>query len=277
MDIAITDKEFNLFREIIYNETGINLKEHKKPLLVSRLTRRLMELGINSFSEYYRMVVTDKGELVRLLDRVSTNLTEFFREARHFDFLRGGFLDELKERAKSTGQKKIRIWSAACSTGEEPYSIAISLLEGLGRDSSWDIKILASDICTEALEAAECAVYTEERLQKVPRCLWSTYFLRGRYGCTGKYRVKGFVREMLVFRRFNLKERTWPIRGGFDAIFIRNVLIYFDRPTQDEIVGKLLRYLNNGGYLFLGHSETMLGKRDGLRMIVPSVYRRSSE
>ncbi len=274
MDITIQDGEFRLFRDLIYNEVGINLTEKKKTLLVSRLAKRLMELNLESFSDYFAIVSKDRQELLFLVNRISTNLTTFFRERVHFEFLQNAFLKDMREKARRTGERKITVWSAACSTGEEPYSIAISLMEGIQRDSCWNIKIVASDINTNVLEATETAVYDEGSLEKVPKHLWKKYFLRGTDKYGGKYRVKDFVKGMVLTRRFNLMNKEWPIRGGFDAVFCRNVLIYFDRKTQEETVSKLCRYLSVGGYLFLGHSEAGLGRMNSLKAVMPSIYRR---
>ncbi len=272
--ISITDREFKLFRNLIYDEVGINLTEAKKPLLVSRLTRRFLELNIRSFSEYYGIVSIDRAELVRLLDSISTNKTEFFRESGHFDFLAGRFLRDMQSKAHREGIKKIRIWSSACSTGEEPYSIVISLMEGLSMDRYWDIKVLASDICTKVLETAQKGVYDNQSIKKVPSHLWNRYFLKGVDDNTGKYKIKGFVREKVIFRRLNLKDREWPIRCAFDAIFCRNVLIYFDRYTRIDTIRKLARYLSPGGYLFLGHAESVPEGLEGFVKVAHSIYQK---
>lgn len=277
MNVAINDKEFRLFRDLIYDEVGINLTENKKSLLISRLTKRLIALNINSFSDYFEIVSKDSQELLFLLNTISTNMTEFFRESVHFEFLQNGFLKAMRDKAIRTGERKITVWSAASSTGEEAYSIAISILEGLGEDSFWDIKIVASDINTDVLKATETAIYNEESLKKIPKHLWSKYFLKGVDDNGGRYRVKDFIRSMVLTRRFNLMDREWPIRGGFDAVFCRNVLIYFDKKTQEETVKKLCRYLQKGGYFFLGHSETSVGKVDGFKTIIPSIYQKMKD
>lgn len=278
MDIGITDREFSLLSDLISNEAGINLPEHKKPMLVSRLRKRLHTLKIESFSDYYSMVSMNRTELLSLLDSISTNITEFFREQAHFDFLQGGFLEKLVAKAKYRNERRIRIWSVACSTGEEPYSIAITLLEGLTLmgclNLGWDIKILASDINTSVLKVAESGKYTGDSLRKVSQHLWSKYFLKGIGRHSGEFRVKDFVKEMVLFRRINLKENVWPVREGFDAVFCRNVLIYFDKQTQEQTVAKLVRYVNDGAYLFLGHSESLAGMSSGLKMAAPSIYQK---
>ncbi len=268
---TMSEVEFRLLSNIIHDVAGINLTPNKKPLLVSRLARRLRELGVN-FSEYYRIILEDKEEFIRLIDRVSTNKTEFLREPTHFEFLGTRFVGEMRKKIAEAGKRSIRIWSAACSTGEEPYSIALTLLEALGGDTSWMIRILASDICTEALKTAESAIYDEEGIARLPAQLWGKYLLKGVGEYKGKYRFKEFVRRMVEFRRINLKDGKLPVREEFDAIFLRNVLIYFDRPTQDEVVEKLSRHIRDGGYLFLGHSESLQTRPGGFKMIIPSVY-----
>ena len=271
MTPSLSDKEFRLLSNIIHDATGINLTYNKKALLVSRLAKRLRELGVN-FSEYYRIVREDKEEFIRLIDRVSTNKTEFFREFEHFKFLASSFVDEMRKKARRCGERKIKIWSAACSTGEEPYSIALTLLEALRGEAGWNIRILASDICTEALKIAQRAIYDEDGIKKLPAHLWCKYLLKGIGEHKGRYRFKEFVRRMVEFHRINLKEGRLPVREEFDAIFLRNVLIYFDRPTQDEIVEKLSRHICRGGYLFLGHSESLQARPSGFKMVIPSVY-----
>ncbi len=272
MGSLISNQEFTLFRDMIYHEAGINLTEQKKPLLVTRLRKRFDELHIDSFTEYYRVISRDETEMVRLLDCVSTNLTEFFRERAHFDFLKGRFLDEKK--AKAVTNRKIRVWCAAASTGEEPYSIAMTLMEGLKGCGTWDVKILASDINTTVLKTAEKAVYVSERLKKVPKPLWKAYFLKGRGENSDNYRMKEHIKNLLIFRRFNLKKKEWPIGGGFDVIFCRNVLIYFDAVTRTDVIERLSRYLNPGGYIIVGHSETLTEKGRQFKVILPSVYQK---
>lgn len=270
----MTDEEFHIFQKLIYDETGISLADGKKDLLISRLARRFIELNVNSFSDYYDVVRNDQAEFMELVDRVSTHMTEFFREQPHFDFFEERFIKEMERRALKSGRRKITAWSVACSTGEEPYSIAMSMLETLAVPVNWEIKILASDISNGVLEQARGGLYTEERMADIPKYLWNKYFLKGTGENAGNYKVKDFLRNLMIFRRFNLLDSKWPIRGGFDAIFCRNVLIYFDKEMQADVVKKLCHYLRDGGYLFLGHSETFVGGATGYKAVIPSVFKK---
>lgn len=270
---TITDHEFDLIRRLVYDESGINLTDNKKQLVIGRLGKRLRKLGLRTFKEYYAYVKDAGGEqeVTTLLDCISTNKTDFFREPGHFDFLRRelipGFLN-------SGNGKKLRIWSAACSTGEEPYSIAITLHESIPEIESYDVKMLASDISTKVLDAADRGVYEAERLKPIPYDVMQRHFLMGSGNNNGRFKVKRHLRDMIVYRRINLMDANYPIRTRFDVIFFRNAMIYFDKPTQVDVISKLSRYLKDGGYLFLGHSETLQGTDCGLRYVRPNVYRK---
>ena len=274
MAIKMTDDEFHIFQKLIYDETGISLADGKKDLLISRLARRFIDLNVDSFADYYQVVTTDHNEFMELVDRVSTHMTEFFREQPHFDFFEGRFIKEMERRSLQTGRRKITAWSVACSTGEEPYSIAMSILENLAVPVNWEIKILASDISNGVLEQAKNGLYTDDRMKDIPKYLWNKYFLKGTGVNAGNFKVKNFLRDIMIFRRFNLLDSQWPIRGGFDAIFCRNVLIYFDKEMQADVVRKLCGYLREGGYLFLGHSETFVDGATGYQAVIPSVFKK---
>ncbi len=270
----MTDEEFTTFQKLIYDETGISLANGKKDLLISRLARRFIDLNVSSFADYYKVVKSDHKEFMELVDRVSTHMTEFFREQPHFDFFEGSFVKEMEKNSLKTGRRKITVWSVACSSGEEPYSIAMSILETLAIPVNWEIKILASDISNGVLAQARNGLYTSERMKDIPKYLWNKYFLKGTGENAGNFKVKDFMRDIMIFRRFNLLDSQWPIRGGFDAIFCRNVLIYFDKEMQADVVRKLCRYLRDGGYLFLGHSETFVGGATGYPAVIPSVFKK---
>ncbi len=264
-EAAISREEFERFRELIHRETGIWLADHKRQLLHSRLSRRLNELGVGCLSEYYDLLEhhDPAGDELRLaINRITTNKTEFFRERAQFDVLRD---QVLAGRRKS----RLRIWSAACSTGEEPYSLAITLAETIGMG---DWKILASDIDTDVLTAAAQAIYEEDRLTCVPMPLLRKYFLRGKGEFQGKAKVKADLRNRVEFRRINLAGWDWPKDTAFDAIFCRNVLIYFDARTQQHVTERLLERLDGSGFLFLGHSESLPWTVNAAR-VAHSVYR----
>ncbi len=272
MTPTLTDKEFSQFQTLIYDQVGITLDFPKKTLLVSRLGKRLRELKLGSFQEYFDCVSAKGGEeeLIRLLDLVSTNKTDFFREPLHFDFLR----DEILPQARST--KTIRIWSSASSTGEEPYTIGMTLYDALADFHQWDIKILASDISTRVLAKAAEGIYEEDRVSQLPKEILRRHFLRGKGPHQGKLKVRRDIAELVKFRRINLMDSCFPIRTPLDVIFCRNVMIYFDRPTQANLMKKFFHYLRPGGYLFIGHSESLQWIDHQFSYIRPTIYQKAS-
>lgn len=270
MDYSITTDEFQQFRTLIYDESGISLSDQKKSLLASRLSKRLRDLGLATFSEYYAHVREDhtRQEFTQLLDLISTNKTDFFREPKHFDFLRERILPELES------EKRIRIWSSACSTGEEPYTIAMTLFESVQHPSQWEFKILASDLSTRVLAKAASGVYDEDRFRDVPPDVLQRHFLRGRGEQTGVFKVKPHLASAITFRRLNLMDDRFPIKNPLDLIFCRNVMIYFDRPTQQTLVNKFHHYLKPGGYLFIGHSESLQWVDHPFKSLAPTIYQK---
>jgi chemotaxis protein methyltransferase CheR len=274
----LSDTLFRKFSELIYETAGINIHEGKKPLLQARLSKRLRATGIKSFEEYYRYVTSPQNfaEFINFIDAISTNLTYFFREEQHFIFLEEIALPEILQRKEKEHDRRIRMWSAACSTGEEPYSIAMCVLEYLSKKPvkpSWDFKILATDISTRVLRLAISGVYSEERVQKVPQVLCQKYFEKISQNDEHVYKVKKALKDVVVFRRLNLKE-PYPFKGSFDVIFCRNVMIYFDKPTQQDIIIRMSHHLSPGGYLFVGHSESLAGLKHDLIYVRPAVYRK---
>jgi chemotaxis protein methyltransferase CheR len=271
MTAMLTDKEFELFQHLIYQQVGIKLDEPKKTLLVSRLGKRLRDLHLSSYQAYYDCVSGEGGEeeLIKLLDLVSTNKTEFYREPVHFDFLRDQVLPEVQS------SKILRIWSSASSSGEEPYTIAMTLADAITDINRWDIKILASDISTRVLAKASSGIYEEERVSQLPHDLVKRHFLRGKGPQAGKLQVRPQVARLVAFRRINLMDPTFPIRSQLDVIFCRNVMIYFDRPTQAKLMEKFFRYLRPGGYLFIGHSESLQWIDHQFTYLRPTIYQKS--
>jgi chemotaxis protein methyltransferase CheR len=264
-EFHLTEKEFQLFRRLIHAEAGISLGDHKRELLRSRLSRRLRAHGCHSFQEYHdRLMAGELGadEQVRMLNAITTNKTDFYREKPHFDFLAAEVVPGLKAAAAKMGERRIRIWSAGCSTGEEAYTIAITLRESLGTLRTWDVRILASDIDTDVLEQATGGIYPAERAEEIPTCILHSSFRRGTGTQAGQIQIADELRRLVTFRRINLLEEPWPIRTVFDCIFCRNVMIYFDKPTQGRLVERFAGYLKEGGYLFLGHSESLYGISD---------------
>ncbi len=271
MAYTITEKEFERFRALVYKESGISLGPHKQSFLVSRLAKRLHALDLRSFQQYYELVTSDPSgaEFARMLDLISTNKTEFFREPAHFEFLRDCILPELKE------TKQIRVWSSACATGEEPYSIAITLFESVTDPTDWSFRILASDLSTRVLEKAANGMYEEDRIRHLPTAVARRHFLRGKGARAGLVRVKPHLAAVVKFRRINLMNERFPIKSPLDVIFCRNAMIYFDRPTQEAVVKKFCHYLKPRGYLFIGHSETLQWVTNSFEPVAPTIYRKA--
>jgi chemotaxis protein methyltransferase CheR len=271
MDFEISTEEFKRFQTLIYDESGISLNDQKQGLVASRLSKRLRELKLSSLSEYHAHVTKDPSqeEFTRMLDLISTNKTDFFREPKHFDFLREEILPQLES------EKRIRIWSSACSTGEEPYTIAMTLHDGVSDATLWNCKILASDLSTRVLAKAAAGVYDADRVHDVPPETVRRHFLRGRGASDGMIKVKPHLSAMIQFRRLNLMDEQFPIKNPLDLIFCRNVMIYFDRPTQERLVNKCYRYLKPGGYLFIGHSESLQWVTHPFTVVAPTIYRKN--
>lgn len=273
--LNLSDEEFQAFSDLVYQKAGINLHHGKKELVRARLASRIREGAFKGFGDYYQFVVQGGSdeELVNLLDAISTNLTMFFREPKHFDFMADSFFPEVVEKNKKLGQKRLRVWSAGCSTGEEPYSIAVTILEKCPFFREGDVKILATDLSSRALTTAAAGIYDQERLSEVPQEVLRRHFQRGKGNWSGSYRVKKRVRRMVHFRRLNLIE-PFPFSRPFDLIFCRNVMIYFDKSVQAVVVGKFHRALEPGGYLFIGHSESLTGLDHLFKYVQPTVYRK---
>ena len=276
LSTELSDRDFRRFSALVYEKCGINLHEGKKELVRARLAKRLRETGFRNFNAYYRFVTQqDSGdELVKMLDAISTNLTSFFREEKHFDFLKQVVFPTYVADKSRAGFHRPRFWSAGCSTGEEPYSLAIWLLEYFGKSPRLDVKILATDISTKVLAQARRGVYPAVRLEKVPPTVVRKYFQRGYGGQEGYFRVKPSLRKMIEFKRFNLMEPL-PFKEAFNLIVCRNVMIYFDKRTQQALTDKFYDALLDGGYLFIGHSETLTGIHHRFRYIRPSVYQKA--
>lgn len=260
----ISNAQFERISTMVHSLCGIKLHAGKKELVRARLAKRLRALGMNSFDEYLEHVQNDRAdELVAMLDALSTNLTRFFREPEHFAYLTAQVLPALPSH-------RLRIWSAGCSTGEEPYSIAIQLAEVISDLAHWDVAILATDLSVQALQRAKAGAYEAERLQQVPATLRTRYFAPCTHSDTWE-QVKPPIRGMISFARLNLMDR-WPMRGPFDVIFCRNVMIYFDKPTQARLIERFWQLLRPGGTLFIGHSESLSGIKHQFSYVQPTVY-----
>jgi len=266
---TLTAQEFTKIRTLVYQTCGIDLKHGKEELVKARLSKELRKQNITSFDRYFEQVVADRtGEsLINLINALSTNFTHFFRERKHFDYLSHHVAPRWQRRSR------IDIWCAAAATGEEPYTLGITLLEALGPKAP--LHILASDISTKALSVADAGIYGEAKLADIPAQLKSKYFARGTWKSETAYRAKPELRQLLEFRRINLIE-PFSHQRQFQAIFCRNVMIYFDKPTQEKVVQRLSEWLEPGGYLFVGHAESLNGARHSLEFVIPAVYRKPS-
>ncbi|HNY27721.1 MAG TPA: protein-glutamate O-methyltransferase [Candidatus Sumerlaeota bacterium] len=275
-NIELSDRLYYRFCQLVYENAGISLGDSKRELVRSRLLKRIRTLHLNSFEEYYQVIseADPQGqELTLMLDAISTNKTDFFRENQHFQFLSETVFPALIDQAKRTGSYRLRIWSAGCSSGEEPYTLALVLREALaGSPNNWDAKILASDISTGVLQHAAEGLYEEARVHPVPAKLRHEGFAKETTPKGIYYRVKPAIRQMVTFRRLNLMDPKFPFSGKFDVIFCRNVMIYFDRKTQEELVNKFYKYLHPGGYLLIGHSESLNSINTPFRFVKPTIY-----
>ena len=273
----LTDSDFNLFRRLIYEQSGISLNPSKRELLRTRLRARLEREKFSSYREYYNFVVDDKTgkALVPLLDDISTNLTSFYRENNHFDYL-SQILPEWLKKKKKEGDNVFRIWSAGCSTGEEPYTIAFTVLPHVSdKSAGMSLKILATDLSTDVLKKASEGVYRLDRMDDIPADVKRNYFI-GEQDARNRSmaRVHPMVKELITFRRFNLMSEKFPFTNKFDYIFCRNVMIYFDKPTQETLVAKYYSVLKPGGCLFVGHSESLTTIKHSFDYLMPTVYRK---
>ena len=277
MQYVLSDKEFELFRGLIYKTSGISLALSKKELVKARLSKRLTKTGIGTFEQYYKFVTKhDKNgeELVHLLDSISTNKTDFFREAKHFDFLNTKLLPDLIQKKEKVKNKTIRVWCAASSSGEEPYTLAITILNHINPNDGWNIKILATDISTKILQRAIRGIYTIDSLKGISPAIVSAHFKRVVIDKSNCFQAKDHLKKIITFRRFNLMTPNFPFRNPFDFIFCRNVMIYFDTETQHKLILKFYNCLPKDGYLFIGHSETLARKTHGFKYTQPAVYQK---
>lgn len=274
----LSEKDFRSISKMVYEHCGINLHVGKKELIRARLAKRLRIGNFKSFSEYMKHVHDDKTgkEFSILIDSLSTNLTSFFRERQHFEFLQSRFIPSLLEQKANKRNFRIRAWSAGCSSGEEPYSIAITLLDAIEGKGRWDIKILGTDISTSMLEVAKMGVYDKQRVNPVTPLQRQKYLLHNQKDRQSVFEVSKTLRDIIIFKYLNLMEE-WPINpaGGVDFIFCRNVMIYFDKPTQEHLVNRFWNRLALGGMLFTGHSESLTGIEHKFKYIQPTIYTKS--
>ncbi|MGD0417609.1 MAG: protein-glutamate O-methyltransferase CheR [Terriglobales bacterium] len=277
-DESISNADFGRLRSLIYEQSGINLNAEKKTMLELRIKRRLRSLDLNSFAQYCEYLFGPHGqkeEIVHLLDVVSTNKTDFFREPEHFEFLVQKAIPELMARNQSG--RPLLVWSAGCSTGEEPYTLAMVLNECALAQPGFRFRVLATDISTTVLAKAGRGVFSVEVVGPVPADLRRKYFMRSRDRDSNLLRVVPELRQLVEFRRLNFMDADFGLSQKVDVIFCRNVIIYFDRATQEQIIQKLAAQLVPGGYAFVGHSETLHDMDIPLAPVAPAIYRKKED
>ena len=263
------DKDFNRVKTIVYDYAGIDLNESKKNLVYNRLSKRIRFLNMQTFSEYLDFVEAQgEAEFVHLINAITTNLTFFFRENHHFEYLINTVIPGLV--SQNSAKKKIRIWSAGCSTGEEPYSIAIALKEAV--PMGWDAKVIATDLDSNVVNTGQRGVYKDDRLKGVSEERKKRWFLKGSGSQEGYVKVKPEVQDIIEFGQLNLMDE-WPLKDAIDVIFCRNVVIYFDKPTQSKLFNRYADRLPNNGHLFIGHSESLYKVCDRFELLGQTIYK----
>ena len=272
-EFAFSDDDFRNLVQVAYEQAGIALADNKRNLVYSRLSRRLRALNLSSFRQYRDYLTANAGELESFINAISTNLTKFFREAHHFDHFRTHVAVPFVQAAHGATGRRLRVWSAGCSTGEEPYTIAVVIKREIRDVGRHDIRVLATDIDTEVLGKGAGGIYPASAIDEVPKS-YREFFTPsddGRPNVT----VGDEVKSLIAFRRLNLME-PWPFNGNFDAIFCRNVMIYFDAPTKAALIERFTQKIKPGGWLYIGHSESLIGSHPGLRLVGRTVYRREA-
>ncbi len=278
---GMEEPEFNYLKTVIYDKTGISLAPHKKIMLQSRLNTRLRHNQIPNFQEYVKKLKSEvpffQTEILEIINRVTTNKTDFFRENHHFEYLKSTAFPAIEQKYKNLSRKSLRIWSSASSTGEEPYSLAITLHDYFQGKPGWDLKIFASDIDTNVLSHADKGIYKEDRFTTVNKDIVQKHFTPITTPDGREFKIKPNIRELISFRKINLLESPYPFTEKMDIIFCRNVIIYFDKPTQTKIFQNLEKVMVEDGLLIIGHSETLFGISDNFKFLGHTVYQRKSK
>ncbi|WNF35855.1 protein-glutamate O-methyltransferase CheR [Bacillaceae bacterium IKA-2] len=270
--LTLSNEEFQLLRQFVLRSIGVNLTEAKRSLVVSRLSKQVRKLGFSSFSEYLKLVKEDKQEKENMFNMITTNVTKFFREQHHFEYITKDFLPQFA----ASQDKVVRIWTSACSSGEEPYSIAMSLEKALKSYRNLNYKLLASDINTEMLQKAKLGIYRREEVEGVPYDELKSFFKMGQGDNEGLLKVKESLQKKIVFQRINLvSDQQYPIKEKVHIIFCRNVFIYFSKDTQMQILKRFHEHLHQGGILILGHSESIPLSQGGWRLIQKTIYEKT--
>ena len=263
---------FNFLRKLSNDHSGIQVPDERFDMFYSRLSKRVRKLGLTDFKEYCQYLNNyPDHEFTEFINAITTNLTAFFREMHHFDYVRDVVIPEVMVRNKTSRQ--IRVWSAGCSTGEEPYSLAITLLENVPAD--WDIKILATDLDTNVLQIASDGIYTEDRVNDISEEVLKQWFMRGKSSQSGQVKVRPQLQQIIQFKQLNLMQ-DWPMKCHFDFIFCRNVLIYFDRETKTMLAQRYARMLSSRSWLFIGHSESLNQLSNEFELVACTSYRKNT-
>jgi chemotaxis protein methyltransferase CheR len=271
-EFALTDRDFNRIRALLARLSGISLAEHKRQLVHGRLSRRIRALGLSSFAQYCEMLsAPGGGEIPRLVNAMTTNVTAFFREPHHFEYIERTLVPEYL----AADGRRLRIWSAGASSGEEPYSIAMTIADALGDERGVDWKILATDIDGDALAHARAGIYRLNETHAIAGRRRRRWLERGVGAHAGKARIVAALKTRVAFMPLNLMQ-PWPMHGPLDAIFCRNVIIYFDKATRQRLIGRFADLLRDGGYLFLGHSESLHGVSERFRLIGRTIYKKEA-
>jgi len=276
-EFQFTNRDFQTIADMVYQRSGIVLAQSKSTMVYSRLCRRLRDLKLSRFEDYIDLLKAPHGrdEIIAFTNAMTTNLTRFFRESHHFDALAHDIVPYIRKH--NSPNRHLRIWSAGCSSGEEPYSIAMTLSEHFPEFSSWDARILATDLDTQMLEKAQLGLYPKDQLKDIPKPYLDRHFkAMSNSNDQGEplFQVKDTLRQMISFKPLNLLQ-AWPIKGQFDVIFCRNVMIYFDNPTKTELVRRFAQVLKPGGWLIIGHSETLLDQKSHFQLIGRTMYRQT--
>jgi chemotaxis protein methyltransferase CheR len=274
-EFAFSDTDFREVTRFAYEHAGIALSDSKRNLVYSRLSRRLRTLGLTSFREYRDYLAANNAELQNFVNAISTNLTKFFRESHHFDHFRAHVAAPFGQAGLKMGGQRFRVWSAGCSTGEEPYTIAMVLRREIRNIERHDVRVLATDIDTEVISKAELGEYPVSSKENIPAVYREYLESSARRSAAQSFTMAEKIRSLIAFRHLNLME-PWPFSGLFDAIFCRNVMIYFDNPTKKKLVERFTQQIKPGGWLYIGHSESLIGTHPGLKLVGRTIYRRET-
>lgn len=273
-EFLFTEENFKYLTQLVHDKSGISLKSDKRELVYGRLARRLRHLGLQTFDQYCSVLKNnDEVEVVNFINAITTNVTQFFREMHHFEFLKSTLIPEIIKAKSTSVHPKLRIWSAGCSSGNEPYSIAMVLKEAMSNTSNWDAKILATDLDSNILTAARKGEYPASVLSNISEQRQKRWFKRGGGDNLGTVKISKELKELVSYKQLNLMEK-WPMVGKFDFIFCRNVAIYFDNETREKIIDRFADQLSDNGYLFVGHSETLFGVTSRFECVGKTIYKK---